>query len=143
MSWLSQLHLDQKQCREMFIIVGELYNNALDHGVLHLDSALKSLPDGFDQYLQLREDRLTALQQGAIEIELERLTRDGDEYLLLMIEDSGEGFDHQQAANRAAQGATEHIAPSGRGILLVSSLCAGMQYSGKGNKVEVLYKLPA
>ena len=138
MSWLGQARLTQKQCRELFVIITELYNNSLDHGILQLDSCLKTLEDGFDRFLTLREERLAALLQASVEIELQRQRREDLEYLVLRIKDSGQGFDTSliQQCDIAAQ-----MGFAGRGIALVKSLCFQVNYLGAGNEVEVQYLL--
>jgi CheY-like chemotaxis protein/anti-sigma regulatory factor (Ser/Thr protein kinase) len=137
-SWLGQLKLTQKQCREMFLIISELYNNALDHGVLGLDSCLKSLEDGFDRFLTQREERLNALLDASVEIELQRQHHEGAEYLQLRIKDSGKGFD---ATRVFACDLTTNTSFAGRGVALVRALCMKVEYLGNGNEVVALYPL--
>lgn len=137
-NWLHQLHFSQRQCQEMFLILSELYNNALDHGVLALDSGLKHQPDGFGRYLDIREERLVGLQQGAIEIELERVQENQVPCLKLRIIDSGTGFHADTILNADISSSTR---PAGRGIILVKSLCAEVKYPGCGNEVIALYRL--
>ncbi len=142
MSWLSHLQLEAKACREMFLIVSELFNNALDHGILKLDSDWKSAEQGFDRYLRTREERLSALQHGGIEIDLARVRQEDADYLELHLRDSGGGFDY-----RGMLGEPESMpengagTPAGRGIMLVRSLCAAVEYSAAGNEVKVRYRL--
>jgi CheY-like chemotaxis protein/anti-sigma regulatory factor (Ser/Thr protein kinase) len=137
-NWLNQLNFSQRQCQEMFLILAELYNNALDHGVLALDSRLKHQEDGFGVYLDMREIRLAGLQKGAIEIELERVQKDQVPYLRLRVRDSGNGFCVDSILNTDISASTR---PAGRGIMLVKSLCAEVKYPGSGNEVEALYRL--
>jgi len=138
MSWLGQARLTQKQCRELFLIITELYNNSLDHGILQLDSGLKTLEDGFDRFLTLREERLAALLQASVEIELQRQRREDMEYLILHVKDSGQGFDTSLIHNCDITTQTGFF---GRGIALVKSLCSQVSYLGAGNEVEVQYLL--
>jgi anti-sigma regulatory factor (Ser/Thr protein kinase) len=137
-NWLNQLGFSQRQCQEMFLILSELYNNALDHGVLALDSGLKHQEDGFGRYLDMREERLVGLQHGAIEIDLERVQESQVPYLKLRIMDSGKGFSTDSILNRDISSSTS---PAGRGIILVKSLCAEVKYPGCGNEVIALYRL--
>ena len=60
----------------IFTVVSELYNNALDHGILKLDSDLKDSPDGFMEYFMERENRLAELEGGEIEIAVHYLPKD-------------------------------------------------------------------
>jgi hypothetical protein len=50
----------------LFLIISELFNNALDHGLLGLDSATKNLIGGFEIYMQHRAEGLAALTAGRI-----------------------------------------------------------------------------
>ena len=43
---------------QLFTIITELYNNALEHGLLGLSSALKQAPEGFKSYYNARNDHL-------------------------------------------------------------------------------------
>jgi two-component system, HptB-dependent secretion and biofilm response regulator len=42
----------------MYTILAELFNNALEHGLLQLDSALKHDASGFDEYYRQREEKI-------------------------------------------------------------------------------------
>ena len=137
-SWLNQLHFSPRQCQDMFLVLSELYNNALDHGILDLDSSLKSQIDGFARYLDMREERLTSLQHGIIEIELERVQDQHLPYLKLRVKDSGNGFAADFMLNTDI---SSSMIPAGRGITLVKSLCTKVEYLGKGNEVVALYQL--
>lgn len=136
--WLNQLGFSQQQCQEMFLILSELYNNALDHGVLALDSRLKHQEDGFGLYLDMREEHLAGLQHGSIEIELEQVQESRVPYLKLRIMDSGNGFSADSILNADISSSTR---PAGRGIALVKTLCAEVKYPGCGNEVIALYRL--
>jgi len=47
----------------LFTILSELYSNALEHGLLQLDSSLKLNYQGFTHYYQARKERLATLQE--------------------------------------------------------------------------------
>lgn len=138
MNWLGQIRLSQKQCRELFLIITELYNNALDHGVLGLDSRLKCQEDGFDHYLTLREERLAALQEAEVTVELQRMHQGEQDFLMLHVQDSGPGFDYAKVTNCDL---SSNIGFAGRGIALVKSLCAKVDYLNEGNEVIAIYTL--
>jgi serine phosphatase RsbU (regulator of sigma subunit)/anti-sigma regulatory factor (Ser/Thr protein kinase) len=121
----------------LYMILSELFNNALDHGLLKLDSALKLEPDGFDRYLEMRADRLRSLQSGKIEMEVKPLTLDGLPAVEIRVTDSGGGFDHSRFT-RSAPDSKEDI-PFGRGIALVKSVAHKLTYSEHGNEVVASY----
>lgn len=138
MNWLGQIRLSQKQCRELFLVITELYNNALDHGILGLDSRIKSQEDGFDLFLSMREERLAALQDASVSVELQRLHQGEQDFLVLRIKDSGPGFDYSKLTNTDM---SVNFGFSGRGIALVKSLCARVDYLNEGNEVMAIYNL--
>ncbi len=124
----------------LFLILSELFNNALDHGLLGLDSQAKDAEGGFERYLAQRTASLASLNQGRIEMAL-HLHMDEDVPVLdINIADSGPGFDfkgYERAQAEPDDGQHYH----GRGIALVRQLCADVAYSGSGNRVWARYKL--
>jgi len=122
----------------LFLIISELFNNALDHGVLELDSSLKQKPDGIEQYLELRQSRLAALRNASIHLSLEIVSDDNFPALNIEIKDSGNGFNYAYFLNVDPSGS---IVPHGRGIPLVRRMCATLAYRGCGNEVSALYRL--
>lgn len=124
----------------LFLILSELFNNALDHGVLGLDSRLKNAEGGFERYLEERERGLAMLTDGRIGMNF-HLHRQTDRPVLdICIEDSGQGFDYT-ALDHLFDVQTEAALPHGRGILLVKRLCEEVVYSGTGNRVSVRFAL--
>ena len=117
----------------LYTILAELYTNALEHGVLQLDSELKKTPDGFSEYYALREERINAVTEGFVRINISHKTNEDGGLLKVRIEDSGKGFDH---STRATDNLTS-FGYSGRGIALVEKLCGTVTYLGCGNIVEV------
>lgn len=121
----------------LFMILSELFNNALDHGLLQLNSALKLGPDGFDKFLELRDERLRALQNGQIDIDIRPLEIDNKQAVQIRVVDSGNGFDYVTRMS-ASMGRPEEI-PYGRGISLVKSVVFKLEYSERGNEVIASY----
>lgn len=122
----------------LFVVLSELYNNALDHGLLRLDSRLKLHPDGMEAYLLERQARLATLGQGEIELELEQLSGSGAGWLRVSCRDSGLGFDH--AALDAAAGRDSEL-PFGRGLMLLRAMCAEIAFNAAGNQVTATLAL--
>jgi serine phosphatase RsbU (regulator of sigma subunit)/CheY-like chemotaxis protein/anti-sigma regulatory factor (Ser/Thr protein kinase) len=119
---------------ELFTVLSELYNNALEHGVLELDSLLKQSDEGFFEYFTLREERLSALEVANIVISAEY--RPVESALVIRIKDSGKGFKQQSISK------LEHVEKSyGRGISLVKELCESVDYTNNGNTVDVVFKI--
>jgi CheY-like chemotaxis protein len=121
--------------RPLFTVLTELYVNALDHGILQLDSKLKQAEEGFTHYFQQREQRLQSLTDGAIRIGLRIHNLQDGGYMVIQVEDSGRGFD----INRLVPQQLPETLYSGRGITLVRSLCKQLRYTPPGNKAEAIY----
>ena len=119
----------EKQKQALFTVITELYSNALDHGVLDLDSSLKSDPAGFESYFRARESRLVALDSGHVIFHLSVEQAANRRSIMLRVEDSGKGFDYEALKQNPV------VEPylSGRGITLVKDLCESLEYHGKGN----------
>jgi CheY-like chemotaxis protein len=139
MGWVKQVQVDPEHRGQIFLILAELFNNALDHGILGLDSSLKAdLNGGFERYLDERATRLSALDTASIEIEIELSRQAGREMLQLRLKDSGKGFDYQSVLSTNISQSTKR---SGRGIPLLRDLCTQVMYLGSGNEVVVQYSL--
>ncbi len=119
---------------QIYTLLAELYSNALDHGILRLDSSMKASPQGFAAYYQERSQKMAALQEACIEVKLEHRPQGRGGILHLEIEDSGPGFDHQKASFVARQEGY-----SGRGLPLIKSLCSDLHYLDRGNRVRAVY----
>ncbi len=119
----------------LYTIILELYCNALDHGILGLDSAGKADPEGFSRYYDERERLLASLESGWIHIDIECVGHDDGGELIIQMEDSGKGFSVEEdvARPRAA------TAIGGRGIELVRSLCKSLSHDQRGNYVRAVY----
>ena len=122
----------------LFLIISELFNNALDHGLLGLDSTTKSGMGGFETYMQQRTERLSRLEQGHIALSFLIHEDEGRAVLDIDVSDSGSGFDHESLAREGGP-ANDDTRPHGRGIALVRSLCADVIFSGVGNRVWARY----
>ncbi|MCP4982208.1 MAG: SpoIIE family protein phosphatase [Gammaproteobacteria bacterium] len=128
-NYLMEMEELEAERQSLFTVMTELYINALDHGVLGLDSNLKVDPAGFEAYFQTRESRLANLDSGYVIFNLSVEQESARRSILLRIEDSGRGFDFENHAPPIAR----ETALSGRGILLIQDLCESLEYHGKGN----------
>ena len=128
-SYLMEMEELETERQSLFTVMTELYVNALDHGVLGLDSNLKTDPEGFESYFQTRESRLANLDSGYVIFNLSVEQESSRRSILLRIEDSGKGFDYE---NRKQSQARETDL-SGRGIMLIQDLCESVEFHGKGN----------
>ena len=130
---LERMNLPPLHRSNLFVVLSELVNNALDHGVLLLDSRLKV--DDMERYLRLREKLLSALTEGWIRIGLRMIERDDEACLRIHIRDSGDGFDWRRQC-----APSQHAQLHGRGLALVRRLCASVDYRDPGNEVIAIYE---
>ncbi len=132
--FLQSVGMDQKSCQIIFLVVTEMVSNALDHGVLRLDSGLKEEPEGFTRYFQEREERLAKLTNAdAIELSLRlELSNAGGPQLVVTVEDTGDGFDFFGKAS----GGDDLL--SGRGLKLIKSLAQSVEIFPPGNRIQVV-----
>ncbi len=112
---------------DIFVTLTELYNNALEHGVLGLKSSMKNCTKGIQSYYEEKRKRLNDLEEGHIMIHAKVSHIDGAEHLVIDIKDSGDGFlpDEHVAENKY----------SGRGIGLIKALCTNLEFLNTGNHV--------
>lgn len=124
---------------QLYTVLAELFNNALEHGLLELDSSLKRDAQGFSQYYHLRDQRLAALSSGRVCLDLHHQPTEAGGELTLCISDSGPGFDYQyQDLPRA----TDNPQYSGRGLTLVRQLCDELEFNASGNAVRAVMRWP-
>ena len=127
-----------ERCRsELYTIVAELYANALEHGILGMNSALKDTPEGFAEYYAERERLLSELDVGWMHVDIEHLGDSSSGELILQIEDSGNGFDSCGASKEIYE--ENDARANGRGLELVRSLCEGLSHDPQGNYVRAVY----
>lgn len=124
---------------EIYTIINELYNNALEHGILCLDSGLKATSDGITDYYKIRQDRINNIHEGQITIDFFYQPANK---LTITITDSGSGF---TAARYLTQyNLNQQSAPDrffGRGIQIVKALTTLLEYNQKGNEVTAIINL--
>lgn len=119
---------------QIFTVLSELYTNALEHGILQLDSSVKRTLNGFAEYYRQREQRLAQLSEGLVTIKMTHRSETGQSGVLtLMVEDSGKGFDVSKPSYFMNSAAKNKL--SGRGIPLINTLCHSLEYYGCGNRV--------
>lgn len=120
---------------DIYTVLTELYSNSLEHGVLGLDSKLKSSSEGFAEYYHKRAEGLRALEQGYVKFSLDYSGDDKTGRLSIYVEDSGDGFDYHEYMN----GEPDMGGYCGRGVPLLRTLCREIVYRGKGNQVDVVF----
>lgn len=132
---LMQVQAPHEHRQRIYTVLAELCSNALEHGVLGLQSAMKLTANGFSEYYALRGQRLAELEEGFIKVSLTHQPKGAGGNLTIRVEDSGEGFDYQQSSKTQSDKASL----SGRGKTLLQQLCSEYHYLGKGNIVQAEY----
>lgn len=132
---IERIAATKEHAGQIFLILSELVSNALDHGLLRLDSSLKTSSEGFAVYAAQRQNALQALLEGYIDIDIEILQHDSRKMVKISVRDSGPGF-HLECGSQMPD-----CAYYGRGIELVRRLSHDMRYTGAGNEVVTYYEL--
>ncbi len=115
------------------LTLSEALHNAVDHGVLHLDPALKPL--GFEAYEAIRKLHLAALPGGSVHLEIQLWTLPSGpvQDVVVTVEDPGPGFDWQSWEQSQPGGAG---APPGRGLALLKALSRELTFNAAGNRIR-------
>ena len=130
---LLEVHGLRAQSGALYSVLAELYSNALEHGVLGLDSSLKRDASGFSRYYQQRNERLDALRDGYVRVHLQIAPHGEGGQLIIRVEDSGEGFDVARVMERPVDGGRL----SGRGVSLIRQLSRNASWSDNGRSARV------
>jgi len=138
LNMLTHIRVPNEHRKRIFTVLTELYTNAMDHGLLQLESKLKNTPEGFKVFYEEREKRLATLTQGAAKITIEQVCDDGDYILKIRMSDTGSGFSVYDVIVAENEEMRKDL-PSGRGIKLVRSLCRTLEYTNGGSTAEATY----
>lgn len=117
----------------LYSVLAEMYSNALEHGVLGLDSSLKQDAESFAHYYRERRQRLAALEQGYVRFHLQLQPEAGGGRLRVRVEDSGNGFDVARALGAKRQAGSL----SGRGLQMIRQLSSHCEWAADGRGVSV------
>lgn len=124
------------QYQSLFTILTELYMNAIDHGILKLDSQLKNSSEGFEYYFNERDKRLGELTEGWISFSIKVEHSQNKGRITIQVEDSGTGFSQNQLSIKSDSSAPRY---HGRGIPVLRELCDLIEFNEPGNKTRVIY----
>ncbi|WP_372965739.1 SpoIIE family protein phosphatase [Marinobacter sp.] len=129
----------RRKSGEIYTLLSELYNNALEHGVLALSSEWKSSAKGFSLYYQERKRRLSETEGHYIRFTLDHESRPDAGRLRIRCEDSGQGFDAESQGARAPAGTGPGNGYAGRGLEILKRMTQELNIYGAGNCVEIVY----
>jgi two-component system, HptB-dependent secretion and biofilm response regulator len=121
---------------KIFLILTEMYSNALEHGILELDSSIKEQQNGFNEYYVLRQQKLDKLTEGKILLSVKNFIENGNGVISIAIEDTGKGFDYSKVISEL----DSNVSNSGRGIALLQNLCRKCEFSHGGRKLNIEYE---
>lgn len=134
----------------IYTIVSEMFSNALDHGVLGLDSKLKATPTGFTEYYELRRSKLQALEDGFVRFTFYHTQSYSDQgalsgRLTIRLRDSGPGFGVDKDVHYLKDTESELNSDPlesqyfGRGLTLIKAVCESVCIRAPGNDIEVIF----
>jgi len=115
-------------------LLSEMYNNALDHGILNLQSEEKSSAAAFHEYYKDREQLLKELEDAQIKIDIGYSLNNDTAELKIAMQHNGNAFDMPD------DGASDDDF-HGRGMLLIEAICREVKYSDNGRNLTVIYQL--
>ncbi|OHY73045.1 fused response regulator/phosphatase [Marinobacter sp. AC-23] len=130
----------RRKSGEIYTLLSELYNNALEHGVLELPSEWKYTSEGFNRYYSERTSRLGTVSNHYIRFNFHHEPMHWGGRLSVVCEDSGRGFDFQShpvlQSTEMAQSGPRY---GGRGLALLKRLTESIRFHEQGNRVEIVY----
>ncbi len=122
----------------LYTVLAELYNNALEHGVLNMPSSQKGGEGDFAKYYKHYQKALEELEEGFVRFECESSERNGEIEMTICVIDSGTGFDyHKVRFEKQTADGQYH----GRGLELINQLCSSLTFKGNGNAIEVVLRM--
>ncbi|MDR7090764.1 fused response regulator/phosphatase [Cellvibrio fibrivorans] len=131
--FLQYLGINQVFCQIIFLVVSEMVSNAIDHGILKLESSMKENEGGFNHYFNERERRLSQLTDSDF-IELHLIWQESEERpnLEVSVRDSGNGYNFFGTTD------TCDLAFSGRGLRLIHNLAQSVEIYPPGNFIKAI-----
>jgi len=114
----------------VYTLIAELYSNAIDHGLLKLDSSMREDSDGFSQYFNEREQRLKTLSSGEIILKFQHNVTPHGGALTISCQDSGDGFDYKRVLSEV----NKQHAFSGNGLPLLLRITDALIFEKNGRK---------
>jgi CheY-like chemotaxis protein len=116
----------------LYTLLSEMYNNALEHGILNMPGQMKDGIEDFDLYYQKREERLHNLGDALLTLNLSfDVSQDGG-VLRIRMHHNGVGFNPEEMK-------FSDDALNGRGMALIEALSTTVEYSDNGRCLEVTF----
>lgn len=123
------------------LLLAEAMSNAVDHGILGLDSRIKD-QDGFPGFEAARQEALAHLKHGEVRVDLTLLHHGEEEapaWIEVQVRDSGPGFNWRRHL-APAQGAGDPYRTHGRGLAILQAMATDLTFNGAGNALR--FRIP-
>ena len=133
--------VDHLQVQVFAMLLHEALTNAVEHGLLGLDSHLKT--QGFEAFEQHRKLAMARAETGDVRFTLTLFHEEGEpshriRKIRVEVEDSGPGFDWRTWLEPRDPG----LHPYGRGIHLLRELARDLKFNEAGNRVSFSVDCP-
>ncbi len=122
----------------LYTLLSELFNNAVEHGVLQLSSKIKDSRAGFADYYRLRREGLARLENAFVEFDFQHEVLNTGGLLTITVTDSGPGFDHSIRESQSENPSITNY--YGRGLNLIASIAESLEIIPPGNKIRACYR---
>ncbi|RUO78879.1 hypothetical protein CWI84_10005 [Idiomarina tyrosinivorans] len=137
---LCQLQALRSHKSTLYLLIAEIYNNAVDHGLLNLDSDLKEGREGFEHYYDIRKQRLEQLTGASLKLRIDYYPQESRLEICLTELASGNVQFEPLIATEKPSNATDD-APYGRGLSLVKVLADEVRWDEHNRCMKIRYKL--
>jgi len=137
LGWLAVPALFGARGADAQVVLTELFANAIEHGLLELDSKIRETADGFATYARLRDEGLAALAAGLITVNIALGSRRGGPAIVITVTDTGRGFSMAEEARTGGP-----PTKANRGLTLVRALSQELDIREGGTTVEAVLTLP-
>lgn len=138
---LSEVQGLGKHRQKIFLILTEMYSNALEHGILDLDSSLKQVDDGFAHYYKLRQERLDSLEDALLTVKVDSKQEEENGVITICFEHNGKEYQGEAIDDAYKQSLKTNNKTSGRGMALLYELCRTVEFNKNGKQVIVEYEM--
>jgi anti-sigma regulatory factor (Ser/Thr protein kinase) len=125
---------DETGLIQMTVALREALVNAMDHGNLELDSALREKED--NSYHRLARERRS--QPKYAERQVHVRARESKDEAVYVIRDEGPGFDTSKLPDPTDPANLEKC--SGRGMLLIRAFMAEVRHNSRGNEITMTWR---
>lgn len=125
-----------ERANDVQVVLGEMLANAVQHGVLGLESQDKQTPEGFALFYQRVRACTARVQHGWVRVELQQFGIEDGYALSVRVSDSGEGYEPREA------GESPEALLSGRGLRIVNEMADYVRVLNAGRTIEATFRLP-